>query len=351
MLLKDKIPPLFHSLCPDIIRLELPEEIIADCQNCVLSRSPHSPYINTKCCSYHPQMSNFMCGAILSDRNQMDGREIILEKIRLKRGVTPYGILPDADYTARKQELDGADFWSKPKELLEKQLCPFYSTGACSVWKYRDHLCATYFCSSIGGASGKRLWKAVDRYLKMMQIILERHSMIRAGWPVYEIFPDDLNAGDIAMEDENGNVSDANYRRIWGDWVGKEEEFYLLCYKYFRETEPESFRQFAGLGGEILESCVIEAHRHFLKNVLPDQMRLSPDLTTEEAGPGRLVLRSDLTSYEVPVLLMPLIKGFDGLRSTKEVFNLGYDVLYNMDQLVDGLLSHDLLIKVNKSQK
>lgn len=345
MLLKEKIPSLFHLLCPELIKLELPKEIIADCNNCVLCRSPHSPYINTKCCSYHPYLSNFICGAILSEDGQYQGQEKILEKISKRLGVTPYGIIPPLSYLTEKQVLDSPDFWLKPQYLLEKQLCPFYDGSSCSIWSYRDHLCSTYFCSSIGGLSGKKFWMTVNEYLKLMQTVLERYSMISVGWLAHLIIPEPLSSKEIFWEDKNGVVFEDNYKKLWGDWIGREADFYKSCYKIISSTDENTFKQLSGRNGETLLSKIVEAHKILTDNILPDFLILRTDLIYKELDNGRLLIRADDTSVEIPQLLFTLVKAFNGERTTKEVYNLGYDVLYIMNELVDELFSKGILVK------
>ena len=47
---------------------------------------------------------------------------------------------------------------------------------------------------------------------------------------------------------------------------------------------------------------------------------------------------------EIPALIYPLIKAFNGERSTVEVFHLGFNILFNLTSTVDKLRQNNILI-------
>ena len=91
MILRDKIPPIYHPLFPELLDLEFPEEKIATCVTCNLCRSDKSPYVNTKCCTYHPHLANYLIGGVFMDgeANLVLGKERIRNQIKNRAGVTP----------------------------------------------------------------------------------------------------------------------------------------------------------------------------------------------------------------------------------------------------------------------
>ena len=58
----------------------------------------------------------------------------------------------------------------------------------------------------------------------------------------------------------------------------------------------------------------------------------------------RLVLGE--VSAEVPTVILPFIRGFNGKRKTTDIFHIGYNVLYNMTELVDELREKNMLINI-----
>lgn len=346
MILQNKIPSIYHSIFPEILDIEFPKEKIATCDTCTLCRSPQSPYINTKCCTYQPTLANFMAGGVFSDNDTslILGKELIKKQIKDRVGVTPYGIIPSLSYIQREKEANSIDFWSRPHELVESIRCPYSHEGLCSIWKYRENLCVTFFCSSIGGAAGKTFWKKVNAYLKMAETSLAQYAMLQLGWPLAKIKTDAVNAADFNFEDEKGMVNDAKYAALWGDWVEREEEFYRHCFEIVKNIDASTFKQITGLNREILEAAIKDTQKDFKLNNLPDFLLLHPDIVANKAKEGYTHLALGENSVEVSSALLPLVYGFNGKRKTVEIFQLGYNVLFNISDLLDELRKKGMLI-------
>ena len=350
MILQDKIPSVYHSIFPELLSIEFPEEKIATCNTCNLCRSTKSPYINTKCCTYHPQLANFLIGGVLTDDiEQLKlGRARIKAQIKARIGVTPYGIIPSVSYSIKKKEADSQEFWSRPRKLIESLLCPYYDKGNCTVWKYRENLCVTYFCSSIGGTDGKTFWNKLNKYLKMAETTLAQFAMLELGWPPAKIKTQSVTTADFNLENEGGIINEANYTTLWGKWAGSEEDFYKKCFAIIKNIDAHEFKRITGLSREILEAAIRDTQKSFEKNTLPNYLILHPNVVTENTKENysRLVLGE--VSAEVPTVILPFIRGFNGKRKTAEVFHIGYNVLFNMAELVDELREKNMLINISK---
>ena len=348
MKFRNKLPLIYHLRFPEFLDLEYPKETIASCDNCTLCRSKQSPYVNTKCCSYHPHLANFLIGGVLSDpdRSLELGKYRVLEQIQNRIGVTPYGIIPGEAYQKRDKELKSRKFWDRPKALLESLLCPYYDKGNCTVWKYRENLCVTFFCSSTGGKSGKTFWDKVNQYLKMAETDLSQYAMLQLGWSPEKIKINSVSTSDFKLEDKEGNIIEENYSKVWGDWVGREAEFYKKCYEIVAQVDAITFKQITGVKREILEAAIWKTNQEFLTSLLPEKLLLNPDTVVNKSEEGYLLLNFGEVSAKIPAVIFPLIRAFNGTRTTVEIFHLGYDVLYNMSETVDELLEKGILIKV-----
>ena len=342
-----KLPPIYHQHFPELLNLEYPEEKIATCEHCTLCRSKQSPYVNTKCCAYHPHLANFLAGGILTDKDPgfTEGKSRIFAQINKRIGVTPYGIIPGEAYAEREKQYKSHSFWEKPKELADAQLCPYYDSGNCSIWKYRENLCVTHFCSSVGGNSGKSFWKKINQYLKMAETELSQYAMLKLGWNPSKIKTHRVTTSDFQLEDEEGNIIEENYTRLWGDWAGREAEFYMKCYEIVSQVDATTFKNITGLKREILEAAIWETNREFLNNILPDKMILHPEAEMTNVEDGQMVLSLGETSAKIPAVLSPLVRAFNGSRDTVDVFHLGYNVIYNMTGIVDELREKGILMK------
>lgn len=75
-------------------------------------------------------------------------------------------------YSRCQKVIESHEFWSLPLELIESQGCPYLDYVYCAIWKYRENLCVTYFCSSIGGVTVQTFLGEINKYLKMSETSL-----------------------------------------------------------------------------------------------------------------------------------------------------------------------------------
>lgn len=343
MILSKKLPIVYNSFFNNSLNLNIPFESIATCKNCNLCLSYKSPYSNTKCCTYHPHLANYLVGGILASTNSL-GKSIIRKQIINNTGITPYGIIPSKNYAKKTKELNSLDFWNRPHELANDQICPYYDKGNCSVWEFRENLCVTYFCSSSGGKSGQKFWKKLNQYIQLTETTLSQYAMMELGWPAAEIKTKKVSTEDFDFEDEEGNINEEKYQKLWREWAGREEEFYKACYQIIQDLSQEKFHEMMGLNGEILEQAILDTHKEFNEHVLPDYMQLHPDLIFENKENGEVELTLGANKVRIPGVALPIIKGFNGKRSTVEVYHLGFKVLFNLEGTVDQLMHKRMLI-------
>lgn len=347
MHLKEKINPLYHSFLKSLVELEIPDEQIATCKSCPICGSELSPYLNLKCCDYYPYLPNYLVGAILSAKSDSltTGRVRLKEEMDKRIGVTPYGIFPSITYMKRAKEVESFDFWQRPREMLEAQICPYYMEGFCTIWDFRESMCITHFCSSVGGDKGVLFWLKLRELLLMIEITLSQYALLKLGWPVSKIMTKTLTSRDFNLEDGNGKLNEQNYKDLWGEWVNNKEELYIRCTEIIKNLDEPEFKKLTGVKGEILGAAVRETREEFINNAIPDRMILRPDVKTESIGEGKVRLSIGSSSVEVPAVILPLINGFKGKHSTVEIFHKGFKVLYNMGTVVDELRKKGILVK------
>jgi len=186
----------------------------------------------------------------------------------------------------------------------------------------------------------------VNQYLKMAESDLAQYSMLQLGWPPEKIKTDAMTTSDFKLEDETGQIIEENYSKVWGEWEGREAEFYIRCYEIVSQVDSDTFKKITGVKREILKSAIWETNKEYLENVLPDILILHPETVSKNAEEGQLILSLGETSVKIPALIFPLVRAFNGKRETPEVFHLGYNVIYNMSEIVDNLREKGILIKV-----
>src|ERR1051326_9631717 len=94
-----KLPPLFAEWAEEMLPGPVPAEPRATCGSCAMlaeegaRRHPSDQFYSrdTKCCTYLPQLKNFLVGRILTDRDPAAarGRTTVEVRIRAGVGVTP----------------------------------------------------------------------------------------------------------------------------------------------------------------------------------------------------------------------------------------------------------------------
>jgi hypothetical protein len=146
----------------------LPAETDATCQDCAMCAEPGRTPLpglaffkpDTKCCIYVPGLRNFLVGLILQDDDPRfaAGRATVEARLDARVSVTPVGISPLPVQTALYR-LEGTQAFGQDRTLR----CPHYldeAGGQCGIWRYRNGICATWFCKHTRGpvalASGRR---------------------------------------------------------------------------------------------------------------------------------------------------------------------------------------------------
>ncbi len=348
--LQDKIPPVYHPFFEPVLGLEFPEESIATCENCTRCRSPRSPFLDTKCCDYHPHLANYLAGGIFADTSWdfSVGRARIREKISGRIGVTPYGIIPPADYAVKRKALYQVEegFHKAARQEVESLLCPYYDAGSCSIWKYRENLCVTFFCSSVGGKAGDAFWQKLNDYLMLAERELTKYALLKLGWPPEAILMDSMWSKSLRAEKDFGETDEDKYAKLWRHWAGKEEAFYTACFEVVQGLSQQEFRRITGQDREILEAALANTQKTFMESVVPDYLLLHPDIQIVQQDGEKALLKLGATEVEVSALLIPLLKAFNGRRHTKEIFDLSFQILLSPNGIIQRLREKQMLIPV-----
>lgn len=248
------LPVLQRGWLYDLTGIRNPRsEQKATCADCVMcgdvgqsgSRIRFSP--DVKCCSYVPHLANFLAGRALAG----PGRASALERLRRRDGVTPLGMgLSPADL--QRMVDSRAHFGVAPVVR-----CPHYveQTQGCGIWGSRNTVCSTWFCRHDRGEVGQRFWHAVRDLLITVEervavlcldegglptgqreAVLEQRAAVRAAVAA-------ANADDAADAEDGDDAGDAGGapaaampgrtpardEQLWGDWLGREEEWFARC--------------------------------------------------------------------------------------------------------------------------
>ena len=237
--LRSKLAPVYGPLLSDLFDRPEVVETRATCDTCAMCNHGQIAPVamdyfraDAKCCTYHPGLPNYLVGAILADTTDelAEGRRRIRAKIAARIGVTPAYLAPPRKYNVIYAAARGAGFFGRSKNML----CPYFdeeNDGRCTVWRYRESVCSTYFCKYTAGKPGWQFWDTLKGYLSHVERSLAHYSSVTVDPTVSE---PQLERFALTVEDvEDRAPKDEDYSFWWGKgkWVGREEEFYVACYQ------------------------------------------------------------------------------------------------------------------------
>lgn len=302
--LLDGLPKLYGKLLPEVFTQHVPAEEKATCSNCAMCKPADavepvdgvSRFFrpDTKCCTYHPRLPNYLLGGLLSDPDPQwdEGRRRVRERITHRLAMSPQWLRAPAKYSLLYGNQRHA--FGKAAGLL----CPFYERegGLCTIWAYREAVCSTYYCKYMAGADGRAFWTSVKSFLTLLEIQLSRYAILQVDKELL-LSSDDLSAAGSpgpltaeAIDDQPLPLRD--YQRYWRGWVGREEEFYRKCHEAVIALDREGVKKILGLDGEIELEILTRRHRAATVDTLPGKLRFNPAATVTWLPDHRVALAS-----------------------------------------------------------
>jgi len=113
-------------------------------------------------------------------------------------------------------------------------VCPFFDpqTTHCRVYAYRNSVCSTFTCAYDHGRAGEVYWERLQQLVGHVELAISQWAMERLGYdPV--LYTQRLNSlGDdigACADPETGNWTEAARRVMWGEYLGREEDFLVAC--------------------------------------------------------------------------------------------------------------------------
>jgi Fe-S-cluster containining protein len=330
----DALPALYRTLLGPPLDREIPPERKATCASCAMlegncagAAAPvdgRSRFFrpDTKCCTFHPRLPNYLLGGILEDATPAaaEGRRRMEARIASRVGVTPEWLHPPRTFTLLYEGARGA--FGRARGLR----CPFYmeGTGACTIWAHRDAVCSTYFCKYAAGADGRRLWTAVKELVSLVEIQLARAALLELAPELLDREPGAraAPAGPVGPEDIDGEPAPPrDHAALWGSWAGREPELYRACHRFVRGLSTSDLDGLLGLDGRIARRAVERAAVAATSAELPPVLRLDPAATVSWLPDGRVALGaySELEAVSLPGEAYPLLTRFNGERTVAEV--------------------------------
>ncbi|MEI7555549.1 hypothetical protein [Candidatus Chlorohelix sp.] len=345
------LPPLYAKWLKEIITDEIEGEKPTTCDNCAMcsgsSRAQAKETIGfynplTKCCTYLPELPNFLVGRILLDSAPPAdfGKQGVEARIEAKEAITPFGVGKPDKYT--KQYRDNPKDFGQNLEMR----CPHYIVegGLCGLWTNRNSVCTTWFCKHQRGQVAREFWKAMHEFLNVIETTVVHWCVLQLDPGIESLaylFP---LSYDSFLPPRN-TIEPEVYQQAWGTWLGREKEFYIEC---ARLVETLSWQQIAEAGG-----VKLEAYRRLLEaanlkrntKTLPIALYKAKFKVIEQLEASIIVSGySPLDPINMPVALYDTLDYFDGKPIEKTLEQIKHEKNLKLNEgLVQKLLDFGIL--------
>jgi hypothetical protein len=317
----DGLPPLYARWLADVVAGPIPSETEATCGHCamVAQDSVSEGFrADAKCCTYLPELHNFLVGGILADPDpaMAVGRASVADRIARRMAVTPLGLGQPRSYLLLYDD-GGSVTFGRSRALR----CPHFvdETGRCGVWRYRESTCATWFCKHVRGRTGQRFWQAVRRMLAIVERDLAWWCLAQAGIDVATVAAlltdreQARKANRQVTAAELDGLAPRHYRELWGAWLDREHELYMACAEMVTDLRWAQVMRIAGPQADAAAWVVRDYYESLVSDGLPDKLVLGSFRTLGFAsGTCTISAYSDHDPVALPVDLMDALRGFDG---------------------------------------
>jgi hypothetical protein len=318
------LPPLYAAWIDALLGGEIPDETNATCLDCAMLVSeaakaggdggfnPH-----TKCCTYLPELWNFLVGGVLLDDSPeaASGRRTVEARLDAGVAVTALGLRRSTAYQLLYRA-GGAATFGKSQAMR----CPHYlheHGGLCGVWRHRESTCATWFCKHTRGAVGEDFWEKLHGLLTCAEQSVAAWCLIELG-----IAPDHLGrlflsprqarGKTLRASDVDGVADEMDLQASWGPWRGRERELFRECARLAQPLDWPAVLRLGGARLDVHARIVRDAYRRLVDTSAPSHPTSALIQITPRGDRVRLATYSGSDELDVPAEVAAALRYFDG---------------------------------------
>lgn len=320
------LPPLYAAWLDELLAGPIPHETDATCDDCAMCSDAGAAaqggetFFNpqTKCCAYVPELPNYLVGCILADADPVSatGRATVLARLVAGAGVTPLGLAQPPIFVTLYGR-SSATLFGQSRMLR----CPHYLAdegGRCGVWKYRNSICATWYCKYVRGATGQNFWQTLNQLLSAVEQALARwcvHELDLGDAALKLLFPPGGEAASALVDPHalDGTPEPQRQRALWGNWAGRETDYYQTCARLVEALTWADVFARSGPAVHIYARLTGAAYQQLMSAELPVALKVGSFNSIRLDADAQVV--SSYNRYdpiELPKSLLEVLHYFDG---------------------------------------
>ncbi len=314
-----QLPDIYRALLPDIFSRDIPIELYADCQNCNMCK-PNAIASNqlffsekTKCCTFHPIIPNYLVGCILAESE----KTLIHDAAKNGTNITPLGYFPSTQDLRHYASIIPDQFG-----IDESAMCHFLDNGNCSIWKYRNSICSTYFCRYAKGHHGKRFWEDVRDFLQFVECMISEHCCYLLGIPVDYL----KNATTNFFINVQESLQDNNKKQLpddamWGKWAVNKPQFFNECRSICKQLTLSAIQNLHPTQYHIKLTALEKSFNRMMRPKLPSKLKFNSKCKIIEWDDTHTFFQTNHL-MKLPSILKDILPLFDGATSNDSIMQL-----------------------------
>lgn len=307
----------------------------------------------SKCCTYIPELPNFIVGRVLLDTTPeaAAGRISVMDRVAAGTNVTPLGLDKPPAF-ALLYASNSAELFGRAVGLR----CPHYleDSGGCGIWRHRMSTCGTWFCKHDRGDLGRRAWFSIRQLLRVVERAVAVHCVrtLAPGSRALQHAQDESSVREprVRPADLGAPLDAAAQRALWGTWAGREVAYFEACGRIAGEL---TWDEIGALGGAELALAVDlarEALAAATSTSVPKAVRLGAvTVVSADADDVVCTTYSSFDPLSIPRPLFDLLHLFDGRSTPQALAALSVAGLDLDRRVVRRLLDHGVLVDASRT--
>ncbi|MCC6144871.1 MAG: hypothetical protein IT368_13780 [Candidatus Hydrogenedentes bacterium] len=319
----EQLPVLYQRWVEELLPAGIPREREATCLDCAMC-SHHAPRLDsgigfynkaTKCCTYFPDIPNFLAGRAVAHDNPGAAalRAMIENDSDLRGKASMRAIQPNAKFATVYAHHHKEGFGRDPELLCPYAIEKDSDTGPlCGIWQQRNSVCSTWFCKHGRGLTGTRFWQAVQGLFGSLEWGL-------SWWAIAEVLDEPAEVFSLGEARVNEGNRIALRPDAWRHWKGSRISFYEACADHVERLSAREAISIAGMDARLYQTELGTRFHQLVAGEAPERLRTAAfSILNQEGQRATLQALNCSEPVQAPAMLVPLLRHFDG-RPTGEV--------------------------------